>query len=188
MGHCYLDICIGDADRYNKAKASYESTCALLSQHAATHGFPSSPEQLSEEQRQTLTELSIKQADSSSKSKSWLSSVFSKKPKGLTFERPPSLLAGRLVFELSANPGLARTTGNFAALCTGENGACKSAPKKQLWYKGCSVHRIVKGYVAQGGDITRGDGTGGDVSSDLTSLLLSCMLCRMNNVLRVSCI
>ncbi|KAJ6627137.1 cyclophilin-like domain-containing protein, partial [Mycena sp. CBHHK59/15] len=78
------------------------------------------------------------------------------------FQCPPSLLAGRLVFELNGSPGLAKTAGNFAALCTGEKGACKNAPKKQLWYKGCPVHRIVKGYVVQGGDITRGDGSGGE--------------------------
>ena len=81
----------------------------------------------------------------------------------MRFTLPTPLLAGRLVFALDDTPGLAKTTGNFAALCTGERGACKNAPNKQLYYLGCPVHRIVKGFVAQGGDVTRGDGSGGEV-------------------------
>ena len=40
---------------------------------------------------------------------------------------------------------------------------CKNAPNKKLHYLDCPIHRIVKGFVAQGGDVTRGDGTGGEV-------------------------
>lgn len=82
----------------------------------------------------------------------------------MIFEPPAPLLAGRLEFDLDPSPGLAKTTANFAALCTGEKGACKNAPKKKLHYLDCPVHRIVKGFVAQGGDVTRGDGSGGEVS------------------------
>lgn len=65
--------------------------------------------------------------------------------------------------------GLAKTRANFLALCTGEKGACRNAPNKKLHYVGVPVHRIVKGFVAQGGDITRGDGSGGEVSYTLKS-------------------
>lgn len=41
---------------------------------------------------------------------------------------------------------------------------CKNAPNKKLHYLGCPIHRIVKGFVAQGGDVTRNDGSGGEVS------------------------
>ncbi|KIY43398.1 cyclophilin-like protein, partial [Fistulina hepatica ATCC 64428] len=51
---------------------------------------------------------------------------------------------------------------NFRKLCTGEAGMCRNAPKKRLWYKGNRIHRIVQGYIAQGGDVTKGDGMGGD--------------------------
>lgn len=40
---------------------------------------------------------------------------------------------------------------------------CKNAPNKKLHYLDCPIHRIVKGFVAQGGDVTRGDGSGGEV-------------------------
>jgi cyclophilin family peptidyl-prolyl cis-trans isomerase len=73
------------------------------------------------------------------------------------------------VFDLSQNNGLAKTTSNFIALCTGEKGACKQAPNKRLHYEGVSVHRIVKDFIAQGGDVTRGDGSGGEVMRRLVS-------------------
>jgi len=72
------------------------------------------------------------------------------------------LLAGRLVFELSSESGLSKTVTNFKALCTGEKGICKQAPTKNLHYLETPIHRIVKGYIAQGGDVTRGDGSGGE--------------------------
>jgi cyclophilin family peptidyl-prolyl cis-trans isomerase len=81
----------------------------------------------------------------------------------MRFEPPVPLLAGQLVFELSSAAGLTKTVANFAALCTGEKGACKQAPNKKLHYLHCPIHRIVKGFVAQGGDVTRGDGSGGEV-------------------------
>ena len=81
----------------------------------------------------------------------------------MRFTPPTPLLAGRMIFELDDTQGLSKTTSNFTALCTGEKGMCKNAPNKKLHYQDCPVHRIVKGFVAQGGDITRGDGSGGEV-------------------------
>lgn len=49
---------------------------------------------------------------------------------------------------------------NFRALCTGEKGTGRSA--KPLCFKDCSMHRIVEQFVIQGGDFTKGDGTGGE--------------------------
>ena len=69
------------------------------------------------------------------------------------------------MFKLDPAQGLAKTRANFVALCTGEKGTCKNAPNKKLHYLECPLHRIVKGFVAQGGDVTRGDGTGGEVNS-----------------------
>ena len=89
----------------------------------------------------------------------------------MRFTPPAPLLVGRLVFELDDTQALSKTTANFLALCTGEKGMCKHAPNKKLHYADCPIHRIVQGFIAQGGDVTRGDGSGGEVCSDLTSRL-----------------
>ena len=50
------------------------------------------------------------------------------------------------------------TVANFAGLVRG--GSERNG--QPLHYKGSSLHRIMPGFMLQGGDFTRGDGTGGD--------------------------
>lgn len=67
--------------------------------------------------------------------------------------------AGRLCFELFADV-VPLTAENFRALCTGEKGVGSSG--KALAYKGSGFHRIIPGFMCQGGDFTAGNGTGGE--------------------------
>ena len=67
--------------------------------------------------------------------------------------------AGTLTLELFADV-VPKTAENFRALCTGEKGMGKSG--KPLSLAGSPFHRIIPGFMIQGGDFTRGNGTGGE--------------------------
>ncbi len=74
--------------------------------------------------------------------------------------------AGKIVFDLF-DKAVPKTAENFRQLCTGEAGESTSAKHGMynagypLSYKSSHFHRVIPGFMLQGGDFTNGDGTGG---------------------------
>ncbi|GAA5872969.1 hypothetical protein JCM1840_007285 [Sporobolomyces johnsonii] len=66
---------------------------------------------------------------------------------------------GRVIFELFADT-VPKTAENFRALCTGSSGLNELGIP--LWYKGSPLHRIISGFMVQGGDFTLRNGKGGE--------------------------
>jgi peptidylprolyl isomerase len=59
--------------------------------------------------------------------------------------------AGRIIFKLFDDV-VPKTARNFRELATGQHG---------FGYEGSTIHRVIPSFVLQGGDFTKGNGSGG---------------------------
>lgn len=71
-----------------------------------------------------------------------------------------SVNIGRMIFKLYQNI-CPKTVENFRCLCNGERGT-GLITKMPLHFQGAKFHRIIPGFMAQGGDFELGDGRGGE--------------------------
>jgi peptidyl-prolyl isomerase D len=69
-------------------------------------------------------------------------------------------LKERVVMELFTDV-TPKTCENFRQLCLGNGGKTVEGTGVPMTYKGCSFHRVIAGFMIQGGDFTNHNGTGG---------------------------
>lgn len=147
MPSAWIELCMGDAATHAEAAAAYERLAEYVAASHAALGLPSADlGELDEEQLALAAEMY--ESDPAATVKGACSMV-----------KPEPLALGRLVVSLD-DKAAPKACANFLALC--EGGSKGKASGKQLHYKGVPCHRIVKGFVCQGGDVVNGDGSGGD--------------------------
>jgi len=65
-----------------------------------------------------------------------------------------------IILELDVN-NCPMTSDNFAKLCSSAATAKRNSPNNEPTYRGTDFHRIIPGFMIQGGDFTKFDGSGG---------------------------
>ncbi|KPV76885.1 uncharacterized protein RHOBADRAFT_51870 [Rhodotorula graminis WP1] len=146
---CFIDFAAGDADAHKVELSRYQALARWLEASGAKYGLARRLDELDDAARETLvavyegeTQIVLTPADLSP---------------------PTSLLLPRLYLQVSSSPGLKKTSASFLALLTDEKKlVSKRAPHPPLRYRGTPVFRLDKGFVAQTGDVTRQDGSGGE--------------------------
>ncbi|CAO3658603.1 hypothetical protein G6F70_003193 [Rhizopus microsporus] len=142
----FLEIKIGDVEKYDDALRRYLKAKAWVKQWSSTYGFVSDDlDQLTLEDKETAKDILA--SDPTATSEKWL------------IDAPEPLKGGRIEIELF-DKECPKTCENFVALCQG--GKVGKSSKKPLYYKNTRMFRLVPDFIVQGGDVTRGDGSGGD--------------------------
>jgi len=152
----WLDLDVGDRAAHQLQFEEFSRAQEFLKKEGSKYGLPQDIETLDASQIETLEELYNSNSN-------WISQG------PIRVHPPKSIRAGRVVIDLfeSETPKAAE---NFRCLCTGEKDTSLKddssnqvqRKKTRLHYKGTKIHRVEKGFVMQGGDITRGDGSGGE--------------------------
>ncbi|KAI8086405.1 cyclophilin [Halteromyces radiatus] len=146
MPRVYIDIAIGDIDKYADEQLRYNKAKSWVAQWATTYGLNDQDlDKLEDQDRETVRDILAN--DPTAQQEKW------------SVDAPPSLGGGRLELELY-DQRCPKTCDNFVALCQG--GKIGKSSKKALHYKSTHLFRLVPNFMIQGGDVTRDDGSGGD--------------------------
>lgn len=136
----YLEVKIGDIAAFSDASGRYNSAKAWVKQWHSTYGFTSDNlDDLESDDKETLRD--ILSSDPTATSEKWL------------IDSPTPLGGGRVVIELN-DKECPKTCENFIQLCLG--GKIGKSSKKPLYFKDTRMFRLVRNFVVQGGDVTRG--------------------------------
>ncbi|KAI9216881.1 cyclophilin-like domain-containing protein [Blastocladiella britannica] len=148
----FLEFSAGDAVVHAGAQREYGVTVAFLRGRGSTYGLGTTadPSMLNQEQREMVASVWSGEREYASQSS---------EPR---FDPPAPLVLGRIEVALADAKLAPKACANFVALCTGSRGMSKSVKTAALHYRDVPMHRIERGFVAQGGDVTRRDGSGGD--------------------------
>ncbi|CAO3700990.1 unnamed protein product [Rhizopus stolonifer] len=142
----FIEIKIGDIAQYEDAQKRYSSAHAWVKQWWSTYGFAKDDlSQLGPEDKETVKD--ILSNDPTAISEKWL------------VDSPEPLKGGVIEIGLF-DKECPKTSENFVSLCKG--GKVGKSSKKALFYENTKMFRLVPGFVVQGGDVTRDDGSGGD--------------------------
>ncbi|WVW83749.1 hypothetical protein I302_105770 [Kwoniella bestiolae CBS 10118] len=144
----WMKIGHGNLETYHSELSQWGTNQRILTQNHETYGLPSNLEQLDEDQLDILRD--IISHSSSSKGEVNVTNI------------PPSnpVFQETLYIDLFTKD-CPITTQNFMHLLKGDKGISKLS-SKPLHYKNVRIHRLVKDFIVQGGDITRNNGSGGE--------------------------
>lgn len=149
MTRCFIDFAAGDTKAYEEATARYSDLRQWLTSNGASYGLDQDLAALDDVGQETLTDV----YEGATKIRLTPTS----------FRPPAPLTLPRLHLDISPSLGLAKTSRNFLDLITDSRKlVSKRSPNPPLRYRGSKVHRIEKAFCVQGGDLTRGDGSGGE--------------------------
>ncbi|POY76150.1 hypothetical protein BMF94_0873 [Rhodotorula taiwanensis] len=145
----YIDFAAGDQATHGEALKRYKDLAAWLERNGSKYGLPARLAELDHSGRETVVAVYGGDAQVELASED--------------LSPPRSLRLPRLRFAVSSSPALKKTTANFLALLTDEKKlVSKRPPNPPLRYVETPVFRIESDFIAQTGDITRRDGSGGE--------------------------
>ncbi|WWC89482.1 uncharacterized protein L201_004406 [Kwoniella dendrophila CBS 6074] len=152
----WMKIGYGDLDKYKSDLSQWEHNQKILHDHYQSYGLPSKLEELNQEQLDILKDLAQHQPYT-------LTSTDDDDEIRVTNIKPKSLIYEEILYIDLFTKECPLTCENFKHLLKGDyKGTSKIIPSKKLHYKSNKLHRLVKDFIIQGGDIIKNNGSSGE--------------------------